>query len=126
MPLPFPSPASLCGVFPAPTALAAAGAERPVARTKGQARQELYGTWSAVDDVKDKANKLSDAAVKEFEKASGKAQANAGKIELYSPKYYAACTFGGLLACVSVTTLEIEEFSRFGVSVDGIGADELW
>ncbi|EOD52154.1 putative mitochondrial phosphate carrier protein 2 protein [Neofusicoccum parvum UCRNP2] len=116
MPIPFPSPASLCGVFPAPTALAAAGAERPVARTKGQARQELYGTWSAVDDVKDKANKLSDAAVKEFEKASGKAQANASKIELYSPKYYAACTFGGLLACglthTAVTPLDLVKCRR--------------
>lgn len=44
---------------------------------------------------------LSDEAVKEYEKASAKAQEKAGKIELYSAKYYAACTFGGLLACVS-------------------------
>lgn len=98
MPLPFPSPAALCTAFPSATAFG--GAVEPP-RTKGQARQELYGTWSAVDDAKDKANQLSDAAVKEFEKASGKAQEKAGKIELYSPKFYAACTFGGLLACVS-------------------------
>lgn len=97
MPLPFPSPAALCTAFPS----AAAVATTEPLRTKGQARQELYGTWSAVDDAKDKAHKLSDAAVKEFEKASGKAQAKAGTIELYSPKFYAACTFGGLLACVS-------------------------
>jgi solute carrier family 25 (mitochondrial phosphate transporter), member 3 len=39
--------------------------------------------------------------VKEFSKASNAAQAKAGKIELYSAKYYAACTFGGIMACVS-------------------------
>lgn len=59
-----------------------------------------YVAWSTVDDVKDKTNKLSNEAAKEFEKASAKAQAKAGPIELYSPKYYAACTLGGLLACV--------------------------
>lgn len=71
-------------------------------RTKYEARPELYGAWSAVDDAKVKGQQLSDAAVKEFEKASNKAQQAAGKIELYSPKFYAACTFGGLLACVSI------------------------
>ncbi|KAL6960364.1 Mitochondrial phosphate carrier protein 3, mitochondrial, variant 2 [Sarracenia purpurea var. burkii] len=34
-----------------------------------------------------------------------------GKIELYSPQYYAACTFGGILACgpthMSVTPLDV-------------------
>lgn len=70
-------------------------------RSRYQARQELYGTWSAVDDAKDKANKLSNAAVKELQQASAKAQQATGKIEMYSPKFYAACTTGGLLACVS-------------------------
>ena len=70
------------------------------ARTKYQARTELYPAWSAVDDAKNKASQLSDAAVKEFEKASTQAQAKTGKIELYSAKYYAACTWGGLMACV--------------------------
>lgn len=65
-----------------------------------QGRPELYGAWSTVDDAKDKAQKLSAEATKEFEKASAKAQAKAGKIELFSPKYYAACTFGGMMACV--------------------------
>jgi len=72
----------------------------PTQRTPLQAPSHLYTTWSAVDDVKDKANKLSTEATKEFEKASAKAQAKAGHIELYTAKYYAACTFGGLLACV--------------------------
>lgn len=66
-----------------------------------QARPELYGAWSVVDSAKDKAVKLSNEATKEFEKASSAAQAKAGKIELYSGKYYAACTFGGMMACVS-------------------------
>lgn len=72
------------------------------ARTPLQARSELYPAWSVVDEAKKKANALSAEATKEFEKASAKAQAKAGHIELYSPKYYAACTFGGLLACVSI------------------------
>jgi solute carrier family 25 phosphate transporter 3 len=72
-------------------------------RTPFQARTELFPTWSVVDDAKNKANALSAEATKEFEKASAKAQAKAGAIELYSAKYYAACTFGGLLACVSAT-----------------------
>jgi solute carrier family 25 (mitochondrial phosphate transporter), member 3 len=66
-----------------------------------QGQPELYSAFSVVDDTKDKAKKLSDEAAKEFEKASAKVQAKTGKMELYSPGYYAACTFGGLLACVS-------------------------
>ena len=69
--------------------------------THYQARPELYGAYSIVDDAKDKAQKLSDKAAKEFDLASQKAPVDSGKIELYSNKYYAACTFGGLLACVS-------------------------
>lgn len=55
-----------------------------------------------IDDAKKKANALSAEATKEFDKASAAAQAKTGGIELYSANYYAACTFGGLLACVSV------------------------
>lgn len=74
--------------------------------TRYQARPELYGAYSVVDDAKNKAHKLSAEASKEFDAASQKAQAKVaaktGTIELYSGTYYAACTFGGLLACVSV------------------------
>jgi solute carrier family 25 phosphate transporter 3 len=108
MPLLFPTQGTLHDVFhPAipfgrrPDAPAEA-APTPK-RTPLQARSELYSAWSVVDDAKDKANKLSAEATKEFEKASAKAQAKAGHIELYSAKYYAACTFGGLLACVSTS-----------------------
>lgn len=65
-------------------------------------KRPIFSAWSAADAVKDKAAELSDAAAKEYEKASAKAQAKAGGIELYSAKYYAACTVGGILACVSM------------------------
>lgn len=108
----FPSPAALCSAFPS----APAGADTNRTSKYPPARQELYGTWSAVDDAKAKAAKLSEAATQEFEKASGKAQAKAGKIELFSAKYYAACTFGGLLACglthTAVTPLDLVKCRR--------------
>lgn len=69
--------------------------------TPYQARPELYGAYSIVDDAKNKAHKLSAEANRELEIASQKAQAKVGGVPLYSGKYYAACTFGGLLACVS-------------------------
>lgn len=81
-----------------------------------QARPELYGAWSVVDSAKDKAVKLSNEATKEFEKASSAAQAKTGKIELYSGKYYAACTFGGMMACglthTAVTPLDFVKTRR--------------
>jgi solute carrier family 25 (mitochondrial phosphate transporter), member 3 len=58
-------------------------------RTPYQARTELFPSWNVAEDAKQKGAQLSDAAVKEFEKASASAQAKAGKIELYSGKYYA-------------------------------------
>lgn len=69
--------------------------------TARQARLELYPAYSVVDDAKNKAQKLSAEATREFEAASKKAQEKTGHIPLYSGKYYAACTFGGLMACVS-------------------------
>ncbi|KAK3394227.1 mitochondrial phosphate carrier protein 2 [Podospora didyma] len=84
--------------------------------TPRQARPELYHAYSIVDDTKNKAKKLSDEAAKEFEKASQKAQAKTGHIELYSGQYYAACTFGGLLACgvthTAVTPLDLVKVRR--------------
>lgn len=85
-------------------------------RTPLEARAELYPTWSSIDDAKNKASALSAEAAKEFEKASAKAQAKAGSIELYSAKYYAACTFGGLMACglthTAVTPLDLVKCRR--------------
>jgi solute carrier family 25 phosphate transporter 3 len=81
-----------------------------------EARMELYQAWSVVDDAKGKAKKLSDEATKEFNAASRKAQAATGGIELYTAKYYAACTFGGLLACglthTAVTPLDLVKTLR--------------
>jgi solute carrier family 25 (mitochondrial phosphate transporter), member 3 len=99
MPIPFPTQAALCEVF---------GGSTPFSRPKPKAAPSSRGplgrtpfsAWSAVEDAKDKAGALSAGAVKEFEKASSAVQAKAGKIELYSMKYYAACTLGGILACV--------------------------
>lgn len=61
-----------------------------------------FSIWNIAEDAKSKANALSKEAKAEISKASSKAQAKADTIELYSPKYYAACTFGGLMACVGV------------------------
>ena len=63
-------------------------------------KRPIFSAWSAADTVNDKAVELTDNAAKEYEKASSKAQAKVGGIELYSGKYYAACTVGGILACV--------------------------
>jgi len=53
---------------------------------------------------------------KQFDKASLTAQDSAGKIALFSPKYYAACTVGGLLACgvthTAVTPLDLVKCRR--------------
>jgi len=64
-------------------------------------KRSLWNAYSVADDAKQKAVQLSDAAAAELEKASHKVQAKTGGIELYSAKYYAACTVGGILACVS-------------------------
>ncbi|KAK4216057.1 mitochondrial carrier domain-containing protein [Rhypophila decipiens] len=91
-------------------------APKPSAPTPYQAQPELYYAYSVVDDAKNKAKKLSAEAQKDFDAASQKAQAATGKIELYSGKYYAACTFGGLLACgvthTAVTPLDLVKTRR--------------
>lgn len=100
MPFLFPTQGTLYNALNPATPISKSRPAGEPKRTPLQARSELYTAWSVVDDAKDKANALSAEATKEFEKASAKAQAKAGTIEMYSPGYYAACTFGGLLACV--------------------------
>jgi solute carrier family 25 (mitochondrial phosphate transporter), member 3 len=75
---------------------------KPKAPTPHPQKRPIFSAWSAADQVKDKAVELSESAAKEYEKASSKAQAKVGGIELYSGKYYAACTVGGILACVRI------------------------
>jgi len=112
----FPTQNTLHGTFHSPYSWGKPKAPVEARRTPLQARSELYTAWSVADDVKSKANALSAEATKEFEKASSKAQASAGKIELYSLKYYATCTFGGLLACglthTAVTPLDLVKCRR--------------
>ena len=83
-----------------------------------------------MDDAKNKAAKLSDAAMAEVEKATSKASGSSGKIELYSPKFYAACTFGGLLACglthTAVTPLDLVKCRRQVDSKMYKGNFEAW
>jgi solute carrier family 25 phosphate transporter 3 len=116
MPLLFPTQGTLHDVFhPAVPFGRRPASPRPQSapkRTPLEARTELFPTWSVVDDTKNKAKALSAEATKEFEKASAKAQAKTGYIELYSAQYYAACTFGGLLACVSLSLFHLPPFQR--------------
>ena len=107
MPL-LPSLAAVNAAF-APTSPFPHNTRQP---TPLQAREELYHNFSTAD----KGQSLTTAAQEEFEKASQKAQEKAGHIELYSPKYYAACTFGGLMACglthTAVTPLDLVKCRR--------------
>lgn len=66
-------------------------------------RREPFPAWSAIDEAKKKAGSFAQEAAREYDVASKKAQEKAGKIEPWTPKYYAACTFGGMLACVRDT-----------------------
>lgn len=86
-------------------------AQHPLSRPKAQAevhttlapsKRTPFPAWSAIDDAKDRAEAFKKEAVREYEVASKKAQATTGKIEPWTAKYYAACTFGGMLACVSI------------------------
>jgi len=88
----------------------------PGGATPYQARLDLYPAYFIVDDTKDKAKKLSAEAAKEFEAASQKVQSKTGHIELFSGRYYAAATFGGLMACglthTAVTPLDLVKTRR--------------
>ena len=67
-------------------------------------RRDVFPAWSAVEDLKKKADtlghELGDEVAKEYDIASHKAQNATGHIEPFTPKYYGACIVGGLLACV--------------------------
>ncbi|KAL6240187.1 hypothetical protein BDW75DRAFT_236006 [Aspergillus navahoensis] len=79
-------------------------------------RREPFPAWSVIEDTKKKANAISKEAAREFDIASQKAQAKTGKIVPWSAKYYAACSFGGLLACglthTAVTPLDLIKCRR--------------
>jgi solute carrier family 25 phosphate transporter 3 len=97
----------MVGLFPTPSALGATFTPTspyykpaPKQTSEFPLKRSLWNAYSVADDAKQKAVKLTDAAAAEYEKASHKMQSKTGAIELYSAKYYAACTVGGILACV--------------------------
>lgn len=79
-------------------------------------RPEPFPAWSVIDEAKK-------TAVHEYEAASQTAQKKAGKIELWTPKYDAACTFGGLLACVSdLIRIHCDDFEKGFLTLQSIGS----
>ncbi|KAL9035376.1 MAG: hypothetical protein Q9214_006610 [Letrouitia sp. 1 TL-2023] len=128
----FPTQGVLRDVFSAQTPLSMSIAKRSKAQQR-QARSSLhdpFSVWSAVDDAKTKAGALSEEAQKEIAKASAAARAKTGDIELYSLKYYSACTFGGLIACglthTAVTPLDLVKCRRQVDSKMYKGNFEAW
>ncbi|KAF7117819.1 hypothetical protein CNMCM5793_007122 [Aspergillus hiratsukae] len=104
--------------------LEAFNAQNPLNRPKvpkqagvpGSIRREPFPAWSVIDESKKKADAFTKEAAREFDVASQKAQSKTGKIEPWTPKYYAACAFGGLLACglthTAVTPLDLVKCRR--------------
>ncbi|KAH7326532.1 mitochondrial phosphate carrier protein 2 [Stachybotrys elegans] len=70
--------------------------------TPFQARPEMFAAYSVVEDAK--------------RKVGAAAKSNSGKLELFSPQYYAACTVGGMMACglthAAVTPLDLVKTRR--------------
>ena len=91
-----PSESVITGAFSHPLQRADEHSAGPAPR-----RRNPFPAWSVIDDPKKSADSLAKEATREFNLASEKVQAKTGHIEPWSPKYYAACTVGGLLACVS-------------------------
>ncbi|KAK3070576.1 Cu/Pi carrier [Teratosphaeriaceae sp. CCFEE 6253] len=114
MPL-FPNTSALSATFGACSPFPAQQPAQPK-RSPYAARTELYQSWDALEDAKVKTQQVGNEIAKEYSKASNAAQAKAGAIELYSGKYYAACTFGGLMACGlthwAVTPLDLVKCRR--------------
>lgn len=115
MPSLFPTASALSATFGNATPYSMQPAA-PAKRSPYQARTERYQSWDIAEDAKQKTAQLSDAAMKELSKASAKSQAATGKIEMFSGKYYAACVFGGLMACGAthwaVTPLDLVKCRR--------------
>ena len=89
MPFLFPSVSALSATFGSHVPVKDFRSE-PAKRSPYTVQEGLYQSWSVAGDAQGKGSELSDAATKEIQKASSAAQAKAGKIELFSPSYYAA------------------------------------
>ncbi|MCJ1342852.1 hypothetical protein MMC31_001041, partial [Peltigera leucophlebia] len=91
---------------------------------------DRYPAWSTVEGGKSNAGTLSKEAQSELRKASQTLQAKKGEIQLHSPQYYAACTFGGLIACglthAAVTPLDLVKCRRQVDSKMYKGNFEAW
>lgn len=99
----FPTQSNINDVFSCTNPLTAARSQTPISEPlQTRTAKPQFSVWSVTEDAKNKANTLSQEAQREIKKASAAAQAKTGQIELYSAKYYAACTFGGLAACVGI------------------------
>lgn len=101
MPLVLPSPETVVGAFahrhsPSNTN------KRPANPRPESMERPLFPAWSTVDDVKKAAQSAEKGVAGEVDKASNKVQSKTGKIEMHSWQYFASCTFGGLMACVSI------------------------
>lgn len=103
--LDLPATSTLADVFPSPLS---SREQRKKGSLPAFSASRMYPYASIQEDAKSKAQKLSKEAQAEFEKASKAAQKKAGHIELYSAKYYAACTVGGLFACVSTPQVSLD------------------
>lgn len=91
------------------TIVNAFGPQRPLSRPNQEPsvdpeplKREPFPAWSAIDDAKKKADAFAKEAAREYDVASQKVQARTGHIEPWTAKYYASCTFGGMLACVRI------------------------
>ncbi|KAI9376314.1 mitochondrial carrier domain-containing protein [Aspergillus egyptiacus] len=109
-------------MFPSDKIMASAfSAQNPFNRqSQGPAtdirKREPFPAWSVVEDTKKRADAFGKEAAREFDLVSQKAQAKTGKIEPWTPKYYAACTVGGMMACglthTAVTPLDLVKCRR--------------
>ena len=102
MPSILPSQEILSGALAPQSSPASSNKGHAEAAPANKHQRPLFGAWSVVEDVKHAAEKVEKAAAKDFEKASNKVQSKTGHIEPWSAKYYASCTIGGLMACVSI------------------------
>ena len=100
----FPSSSAINVVFSSRHPLTAARSQESPTLKPLQTKntEPKFSIWSVAEDAQSKANVLSEEAQREIKKASAAAQAKTGQIELYSAQFYAACSFGGLIACVGI------------------------
>ncbi|CUS11057.1 unnamed protein product [Tuber aestivum] len=105
-----PAYATLSAVFPS-TPFSAA-----VPQKKAPPAQPSVVSLYPYASTTDEAKKLGKETQAELRHASEVAQREVGKIDMYSPKFYAACTIGGILACglthTAVTPLDLVKCRR--------------